>query len=253
MAQQSDPAPSLRVQTRFSAVPDWVTFHPDLSAYAVRLYSGLMRYADKETGVAFPRRETLAVKLHMSERTVDAAVKELQAAGALVSRQRWTDEAGGIFYERGPGRRQTSTEYTVLVVPALAPQVMRGSPHALAPQEMQANDSHLTTNDKKQTTRARARETAPPAPDLFAEFWTAYPKKTGKDAARRAYAKALQRDTHDAVMAGLRRYRFSTDPQYVPHPSTWLNGGRWTDEPPPPPPARPWEELNAQPNWEITA
>lgn len=33
------------------------------------------------------------------------------------------------------------------------------------------------------------------------------------------------------IMAGLAAHRFSDDPQYVPHPSTWLNGERWADQP----------------------
>jgi hypothetical protein len=31
-------------------------------------------------------------------------------------------------------------------------------------------------------------------------------------------------------MHGLARYTFSTDPQFIPHPATWLNQHRWADE-----------------------
>lgn len=71
----------------------------------------------------------------------------------------------------------------------------------------------------------------------FEAFWTAYPNKTGKAAAVKAYAKALRTATAEQVMAGLqatvavwtaeRRER-----QFIPHPATWLNAGRWEDEHP---------------------
>ena len=70
------------------------------------------------------------------------------------------------------------------------------------------------------------------SPDTFDEWWKHYPKKTGKDAARRAYASALRRGASPAdLLAGLGRTRWSSDPRYIAHPATWLNGGRWQDEP----------------------
>ena len=71
-----------------------------------------------------------------------------------------------------------------------------------------------------------------PDPD-FEEFWDAYPRKVGKDAARLAYAKARIRASAGNIIAGLARARWPRDPQYIPHPSTWLNQGRWQDGPDP--------------------
>ena len=34
------------------------------------------------------------------------------------------------------------------------------------------------------------------------------------------------------LLAGLRRFKFSPDPTYRPHPATWLNQRRWQDEAP---------------------
>lgn len=71
--------------------------------------------------------------------------------------------------------------------------------------------------------------------DRFDRFWKAYPRKVGKDAARRAFAKrkpseallakmlaaiAMQSQTVDWLREGGR---------FVPHPATWLNQGRWQD------------------------
>ena len=68
----------------------------------------------------------------------------------------------------------------------------------------------------------------------FAEFWQEYPRKVGKDDARKAYTKALKRATAPRIL--LAAHRYATDPnlpdrQFIPHPSKWLNDGRWDDDP----------------------
>lgn len=80
-------------------------------------------------------------------------------------------------------------------------------------------------------------EMAPPpaAPDRFDEFWSRYPRKTGKANARKSWDKAIRKHTAETILAGLEanmRDLGSREPQYVPHAATWLNGERWNDEPP---------------------
>lgn len=66
----------------------------------------------------------------------------------------------------------------------------------------------------------------------FEQFWQAYPRKVGKRAAELAFARALRRTTFEHIMDALRHAQWSSDPQYIPHPTTWLNQGRYDDEPP---------------------
>ena len=75
----------------------------------------------------------------------------------------------------------------------------------------------------------------------FESFWAAYPRKVAKPAALKAYAKALRRltdpDGPGVILAGLRRHLPAwedTEPDLVPHPTTWLNQDRFHDEPTPP-------------------
>jgi hypothetical protein len=70
-------------------------------------------------------------------------------------------------------------------------------------------------------------------PDLFAEFYDAYPRKEAKRKAEQAYRAALKRADHDTIMAGLARFPFSDDRKFVPLPASWLNADRWADETPP--------------------
>lgn len=71
----------------------------------------------------------------------------------------------------------------------------------------------------------------------FLAFWQAYPRKVGKDAAAKAFTKAMGRITEDdplsVILAGIERALPGwTDPEFTPHPATWLNAGRWSDEAP---------------------
>ncbi|MEA4901887.1 DUF6291 domain-containing protein [Desulfitobacterium sp.] len=77
---------------------------------------------------------------------------------------------------------------------------------------------------------------APPAPPPFDQFWSAYPKKVGKEAARKAWNKikpsaALLRKILDAIESAKQSEQWQREKgRYIPNPATWLNQGRWDDE-----------------------
>ncbi|MCA0358716.1 MAG: hypothetical protein LCH78_18030 [Proteobacteria bacterium] len=84
------------------------------------------------------------------------------------------------------------------------------------------------------TTHARKADREP---EGFEAFWSVYPRRVGKDAARKAFAKASRRTSLADLIAAVRRDAESQwrdrPPDMIPHPSTWLNQARWEDEPPP--------------------
>lgn len=70
---------------------------------------------------------------------------------------------------------------------------------------------------------------------FFSEFWKAYPRKVGPANAKKTFAKLnpneeLLREILHAIEQQKRTVWKDKDPQYIPHPSTWLNGERWEDE-----------------------
>jgi hypothetical protein len=71
--------------------------------------------------------------------------------------------------------------------------------------------------------------------DGFEEFWQAYPKKVGKEAARKSWTKSKL--NVDQVLNALEWQKESdqwqkSDGQFIPNPATYLNQGRWLDEQP---------------------
>ena len=71
------------------------------------------------------------------------------------------------------------------------------------------------------------------ADTAFEDFWAIYPRKVGKLAAKRAWDKI--RPTPEIVEAMAKALEWQCpewdDPQFIPHPASWLNAGRWMDEP----------------------
>jgi len=79
----------------------------------------------------------------------------------------------------------------------------------------------------------------------FAAFWEACPRKVGKEAAAKAFTKALKRSDLDAATMTRRMEVYArywqaarTEERFIVHPSRWLNEGRYSDPPPSLAPAR---------------
>jgi hypothetical protein len=65
----------------------------------------------------------------------------------------------------------------------------------------------------------------------FETFYSSYPRKVSKTNAEKAWKK--QKCVLSEVMPSLQKQmKLWTDPQFIPHPATWLNGRRWEDETP---------------------
>ena len=70
---------------------------------------------------------------------------------------------------------------------------------------------------------------------FFDEFWKAYPRKTNKGFAKKVFEKlkvddAMLTKMIQAIYVQNKNVWKDKDQQYIPHPSTWLNGERWDDE-----------------------
>lgn len=99
-----------------------------------------------------------------------------------------------------------------------------------------STDSSLLLSLKENIEEIQEKNICPPspkAPDLFDEFWKTYPAKKGKIAAKKAWAKALKETTAEEIIKGAKLYRsdLRVKSGFIKDPSTWLNGGHWSDEP----------------------
>jgi uncharacterized protein YdaU (DUF1376 family) len=92
------------------------------------------------------------------------------------------------------------------------------------------------TLPKTQNTVHKEKAQDKPADDLFDRFWTAYPKKMGKDAAKKAFTKRkIGKELLLQILVSLDQQKKTEQwtkdgGQFIPAPATWLNQGRWQDE-----------------------
>jgi hypothetical protein len=69
----------------------------------------------------------------------------------------------------------------------------------------------------------------------FDVFWNYYPKKVGKEAARKSWdkMKPMLNDVLGALHWQVESDQWSkSNGQFIPNPATYLNQGRWQDEKP---------------------
>ena len=141
---------------------------------------------------------------------------EAAQAGALAARRAQDAER----QRRRRARHVTSRDVTATQRDALPSQESPPRP----PKETQP--SHTPSPPKGGSVPIRQAD--------FDRFWAAYPRKVGRGAARKAFARAVrligEPEPLAAMLAALQRVRPSwRDPEFIPHPATWLNEERWSD------------------------
>jgi hypothetical protein len=168
--------------------------------------------------VRFLDGESCAYRIH------DWAEHNPWAAGAAArsdaartaARARW--ESAGQCDPHAQSMRDASGGYA----DGMRPAENRNAPFFSSPSQNQTQN--------QQPARAAP---APSAVMRFAEFWEAYPSKTGKKPAEEKW-RQKRLDAHaDAIIADVRK-RITKDRRwldgFIPNPSTYLHQERWNDE-----------------------
>lgn len=94
------------------------------------------------------------------------------------------------------------------------------------------NPTPKNNNSKEEKDKEDTLSTAELERD-FDEFWKTYPRKVGKEQARKAFRRLYSKHRDD-MLNGVTR--MANDPnlpeqRYIPHASTWLFRAGWEDEP----------------------
>lgn len=162
---------------------------------------------------------------------IRSALRELEEAGYL--RRSKTQDEGGRWV----------TIVDVYETPEEADAEDRGTdarkPVGRVSGRSTENGEPKTENETLPTLFAGPQEETPPAAPPaggvpFVEFWSNYPRRVGKGDAEKAWAKATKLAPASVILEAVRRYAAEVEGREVAkiaHPSTWLNGRRWEDEP----------------------
>ena len=211
------------------------------------ILAAIASHAD-EAGHAFPGESLLAAETTLGLRSVRNALRGLEGLGVLKVTRRG---------------RQRPNEYAIQVDALESlPRVtgtnghvtgttdrMTGTTCRSQEGERPASDDRVTGTTLPEVTGTTCRLTAhtatahrtdppvvPRGDDLpgFVEFWNIYPNKVGKDAARKGWVKKRCEPIADVVIGALKAqmpYLVREGGKYIPNPATWINQGRWQDEP----------------------
>jgi hypothetical protein len=192
---------------------------------------------------AWPSVKWLAERARCSTRTVRRHMAELESAGLI--RRGDQRSVAHLRIDRRPVVWDLAIEM-VAVKPAENQQVERGDnlsgvtdrPGGQSVRGDNPGMSGVTLLSYKPSTKpslvlTSAHEPTKVTTGHFETWWTAYPRKAGKGAARKAYDRASRTVGHQLLLDGALRFRAdpNRDDAFTPHPATWLNGERWDDDP----------------------
>lgn len=180
-----------------------------------------------EQGVCWPSHETTASELGLSSASVKRAVSWLKDNDLLTVTRR--SKGYGTFNIYGLPK----------VLPAhLSPKdqsdPLEPKDQNETPKDQNGGDQKVSVIHKEEPLEEQPKEVEPTLTE-FDDFWMAYPRKEGKGQARTAFKRAVKKVGSTVVLASAVEYRQwcereGKEQRFIPMPSTWLNGERWTDE-----------------------
>lgn len=184
------------------------------------LFIGLWTIADREGRLEDKPKKIKMALFPADDFDVNEALNQLQNSGFIV--RYVADEIQYIQILAFGKHQNPHIKEPASTIPAPCKNDAKQVPAVLIP------DSPLLIPDSlspSKPTRTSALD------DGFHEFWLAYPTKTGKDRALSAWKK--KKPNVDEVLNALKWQKESEKWQkgYIPNPATYINDGRWKDEP----------------------
>lgn len=204
----------------WTQLPDQLAFDPDLTVAALRCYAYLQGEAARSNEPVGCTQDTIAEACGLSPRSMARPLKWLEDKG-------WIDRTVVRF-----GPVTLRTDYVVYVDSPRAGSARMDRADERGVQRADERDDCSIQTSLEVNTLPRA-EPARHTAALDAEFetwWKAYPRKKAKPNARKAWTKARSKASVQVLTDGLDLLDRS-NPKFIPHGATWLNGERWNDEP----------------------
>lgn len=195
----------------------------------------LIKLADNanDMGECWPSYQHIADQCEIGRSTVKVHIRELEKSGLL--RREF----------RRKGELNQSNVFHLALEGGAAPALGGGAadnPPGAGDNPGGGAGAAPRTSHSSEPVKEPVKPKVADAPDsvAFDRFWALYPRKVGKSAAEKAWAKIkVTADLFDLMAKSLAAWTVSTDwtkdgGQFIPHAATWLNGKRWEDELPAP-------------------
>lgn len=198
----------------------WLEQADSITDKSVVLYYALLSMFNRRGWPVWAGVDTQ--RLMMMARTTSKATA-IRARDALSS-------YGLIEYKRG--KKGKSTEYRLC-------KIMFNNCTENDTKNDTENDTESDTkNDTPNKTKTKNKSPLlSPQGERFDRFWALYPNKTGKKKARESWEKIKpSEELTETILSAVAKQKLWNKWQrdggrYIPNPATWLNQGRWEDEP----------------------
>lgn len=179
----------------------------------------LADYADDE-GMCYPSHKKTAKRTGASVATVKRATRRLQESGHLDVLP-WKRENGST----------TSNRYSLKVGVQIDPPVQADTQGGY----LSDPGAQVTSDPPMNHQLEPPVEPTPSADEVFGRFWSVYPKKVSKQAARKVWDRKVKTTDPEDIIRGAETYaQFvkaeRTERRYMKDPDGWLNAGKWEDE-----------------------
>lgn len=220
----------------------------ELETWERLLFIGLWNFADDEGYMPYsPKRIKMQV-FPGDSLEVSRGVQSLISIGAV---ELFDSEFGPVLHVSKWSKHQKVSNPSKSKYSTVDLTPLDGKPRKpAAPEQETLEVSTNGTEDSRELRKEREGERGvnkdlSSKPDEFDQWYSRYPKKEAKEAARKAFTKARKTVTLQELLNGVDRYVSATqdkDRQFLALPATWLNAGRWADELP---------TTSSQPAWAL--
>ena len=177
---------------------------------------------NSETGDCFPSINRLAVLCEMSRRSVETHITALEDQGLLKRKAQYRDTGG-----------KTANSYLLELTGTLENSDDAQNLRMVCEKSAHGDTQNLRMNNLVINNLGNKPNNID---QLFEEFWSYYPRKINKIAAKQSFMTAISKAKPDVILDGIKAYAESIkhfcnqDMKFVPHARTWLRQERWTNE-----------------------
>lgn len=210
----------------------------ELETWERLLFIGLWNFADDEGYMPYsPKRIKMQI-FPGDSLEVSRGIQSLISIGAV---ELFDSEYGQVLHVSKWSKHQKVSNPSKSKYSSVELTPLDGKPrkHAvIAPENTEDSAADTESSREVHTEREGEREVErnkdlSSKQDEFDQWYSRYPKKEAKDAARKAFVKARKTASLQELIDGLDRYVAAVSGkqrEYIALPATWLNAGRWQDE-----------------------
>lgn len=181
----------------------------------------IANHHNESTGKCFPSHKRLAQLCEMTDRSIRTHIEFLINAGLLTKHDNYRDNGS-----------QTSNSYELHLMDTETPRKNIPTPLEKISDQPQKNLPTLNLGSNNLGNEQYINELDHADLD-FNRFYALYPRKIGKEAARKSFAKSLKKAPAQKIIEAADQFALACrgkEKKFIPHPATWLNQGRWDDE-----------------------